>query len=41
MLEFLQFCFKDNNSGACTVIVLIVIFYGITEIINAIKGNKD
>lgn len=39
--EFIQWCFKDQNSGIATIIVLGVIFGGLVSIIKAIKGNSS
>ena len=36
-VELIKWCFRDENSGLATVIVLIVIFAGIIGIIRAFK----
>ena len=37
MIELIKWCFRDGDSGFATVIVLVVIFWGIIRIIEAIK----
>jgi hypothetical protein len=40
-MELIKFCFKDEDSGVGTIIVLGIIFWGIVSIIKAIKGTDD
>lgn len=37
MGDFIKWCFRDENAGAATIVVLLVVFYGIVRIIRAIK----
>lgn len=38
-MEFIKWCFKNENSGGATVLVLILVGYFVIRVINAIKGN--
>lgn len=40
MIEFIQWCFRNESSGSATILVMLVIIYGIKEIIYAIKGKN-
>lgn len=40
-MELIKFCFKDENSGCATIIVLAIMVWGIVSIIKAIKGTDD
>ena len=37
MEEFVKWCFRDENSGLFTVIVICVVFTGIAEVIKALR----
>ena len=39
MMELIKFCFKNDNSGAATILVLAIVVWGIVSIIKAIKGD--
>jgi len=40
MVEFIQWCFKDNNSGAATILIIILLGVFIIRVIKAIKGTE-
>jgi hypothetical protein len=37
--EFAQWCFKDENSGAASILVLVLLGYFVIRIIKVIKGG--
>ncbi len=37
--EFVQWCFKDENSGAATILVLVLFGYFVIRVIKVIKGK--
>jgi len=39
MFEFIKWCFKNEDSGATTVLVLIIVGVFIIKAIRAIKGQ--
>jgi len=39
MIDFIKWCFKDENSGGATVLVLILVGYFVIRVIKVIKGN--
>jgi len=41
MIDFIKWCFKDENSGATTIFVMILVGYFIIKVIKAIKGNCE
>jgi hypothetical protein len=40
MMELLHFCFKNDASGATTILVLIIVLGGIREIVKAIFRRR-
>lgn len=39
MIEFLKWCFKNENSGAATILVLILVGYFVIRVIKVVKGD--
>jgi hypothetical protein len=40
MLEIIKFCFKDNTTATATACILVIILWGIAEIVKAFKGTE-
>jgi len=40
MLEFIKWCFRDENSGFTTIIVIWAVCLGTAEIIQSFKNKK-
>lgn len=40
MFEFIQWCFKNENSGAATILILILVGTFAIRVVKAIKGNE-
>lgn len=40
MIDLIKWCFRDETSGFCTVIIIGMIFSGVVQIIKAFKGKK-
>lgn len=39
MFDFIKWCFKNEDSGAATILVLILCGYFVIRVIKAIRGN--
>lgn len=40
MIEFIKWCFRDENSGAATVLILILAGYFVLQLVNIIVNRK-